>query len=75
MPHVIVKLWPGRTEEQKKKLAEEIARDMVATLKCSSDSISIAFEEVESAEWTDKVYNRDIAPNMERLYKKPGYKP
>ena len=22
MPHVIVKLWPGKSEQQKKKLAE-----------------------------------------------------
>ncbi|MFN2269230.1 MAG: tautomerase family protein [Anaerolineae bacterium] len=27
MPHVIVKLWPGRTEEQKKRLADEIVKD------------------------------------------------
>jgi len=25
MPHVIVKLWPGKLEEQKAKLAEELA--------------------------------------------------
>ena len=24
MPHVIVKLWPGKSEEQKTRLAEEI---------------------------------------------------
>ena len=27
MPHVIVKLYPGRTEEQKTKLADEIVKD------------------------------------------------
>ena len=74
MPHVIVKLWPGRSEEQKKKLTEEIARDMVATLKCNADSISIAFEEVKPEEWNDKVYDRDIGPKLDKLYKKPGYK-
>ena len=24
MPHVIVKMWPGKSESQKKKLAEEV---------------------------------------------------
>ena len=24
MPHVIVKLWPGKTEEQKKELTQKI---------------------------------------------------
>lgn len=24
MPHVVVKLWPGKSEQQKKRLAQEI---------------------------------------------------
>jgi len=28
MPHVIVKLWPGKSEQQKARLAEEIAKDV-----------------------------------------------
>ena len=26
MPHVVVKLWPGKSEDQKTRLAEQIAR-------------------------------------------------
>ena len=44
MPHVIVKLWPGRTEEQKKRLAGEIAKDVVAIAGCEEKSVSVAFE-------------------------------
>jgi len=29
MPHVIVKLYPGRSDEQKTRLAEEIVKDVV----------------------------------------------
>ena len=29
MPHVIVKLWPGKTEQQKKELAERITKDVM----------------------------------------------
>ncbi len=29
MLHVIVKLYPGRSDEQKHQLAEEIAKDVV----------------------------------------------
>ena len=32
MPHVIVKLWPGKSEKQKARLAEEIARDVMDVL-------------------------------------------
>ena len=28
MPHVIVKLWPGKSEQQKTHLAETIAKDV-----------------------------------------------
>jgi len=32
MPHVIVKLWPGKSEEQKRRLAQEIAKDVMNVL-------------------------------------------
>jgi 4-oxalocrotonate tautomerase len=75
MPHITVKLFPGRSEEQKKDLSERIVKDVMSALGSSEASISVAFEEVKSEEWTKKVYEPEIAPNMDRLYKKPGYKP
>jgi hypothetical protein len=33
MPHIIVKLYPGRSDQQKTQLAEEIAKDVVAIAK------------------------------------------
>jgi 4-oxalocrotonate tautomerase len=50
MPHVIVKLYPGRTEEQKMRLADEIVRNVVDIAKCAEKSVSVAFEEVEPDE-------------------------
>jgi hypothetical protein len=32
MPHVIVKLWPGKSEAQKERLAEKIAQDVMEVL-------------------------------------------
>lgn len=32
MPHVIVKLWPGKSEPEKHRLAEAIARDLLRVL-------------------------------------------
>ena len=46
MPHVIVKLWPGKSEEQKTQLAEEITRSVMRTLNFGEDSVSVAFEEI-----------------------------
>jgi len=31
MPHVIVKLWPGKSEQEKKKLADEITKTVMTT--------------------------------------------
>jgi len=33
MPHITVKLWPGRSEEIKRNLAEKIAKDVSEELK------------------------------------------
>lgn len=29
MPHVIVKLWPGKSEKQKKRLADALTKDVM----------------------------------------------
>jgi 4-oxalocrotonate tautomerase len=32
MPHVIVKLWPGKSEQQKRRLTEAIVKDVMNVL-------------------------------------------
>ena len=73
MPHVIVKLWPGKTEKQKKQLAERITNDVMDVLGYGDESVSVAFEEVSSSDWAEKVYRPDIVNQPDRIYKKPGY--
>ena len=75
MPHVIVKLYPGRSEEQKIKLADEIVKNVVAIAKCDEKSVSVAFEEIEKQDWAEKVYKPDILDKKDALYKEPGYNP
>jgi 4-oxalocrotonate tautomerase len=75
MPHVIVKLYPGRSDQQKNQLAQEIVQDVVTIAKCGEASVSVAFEEVKPEDWPEKVYKPDILRNPEKLYKKPGYDP
>ena len=75
MPHIIVKLWPGKTEAQKKQLADLIASDVMDVLNYSEESVSVAFEEISSREWMDKVYKPDIEGKWNTIYKRPGYDP
>ena len=73
MPHVVVKLWPGKSERQKTRLAEAIVKDVTEVLGYGPESVSVAFEEISSREWAEKVYKPDILDNADKLYKKPGY--
>ena len=73
MPHVIVKLWPGKSEQQKKQLAEAITKDVMEVLHYGAESVSVAIEGVKSQDWAEKVYKPDIVNNPRNLYKKPGY--
>ena len=73
MPHVVVKLWPGKSEKQKERLALEITDSVMSILNYGAESVSVAFEEIKPQEWAEKVYRPDILANPQRLYKKPGY--
>ena len=73
MPHVLIKLWPGKSEKQKKRLADAITRDVMEVLDYGEESVSVALEEIPEAEWAEKVYRPDIVQGPAKLYKKPGY--
>ena len=73
MPHVIVKLWPGKSESQKRRLARAIADDVMTVLNYGDESVSVAFEEVGADQWAEKVYRPDIVDKPETIYKRPGY--
>ena len=75
MPHVVVKLWPGKSEKQKIRLAEEIVKGVMTLLHYGEESVSLAIEEVKQEDWKEKVYKPDIQDKWEKLYKKPGYEP
>jgi 4-oxalocrotonate tautomerase len=73
MPHVIVKLITGRSEDQKVRLAEEIVKDVINVLHVGEEAVSVSFEEVKREDWAENVYRPDIVNGAAKLYKKPGY--
>ena len=75
MPHVVVKLYSGRSEQQKNALAEAITKAVTSTLKSEEESVSVAIEDVEPRNWTEQVYRPDILGKVQTIYKKPGYDP
>ncbi|MBT0669289.1 tautomerase family protein [Novosphingobium profundi] len=75
MPHVIVKVWPGKSDSQKRRLTDAIAASAADILGYGPDSVSIGIEEVPSGEWMTRVYAADIAAKWSSLAKQPGYGP
>lgn len=74
MPHIIVKAWPGKTEEQKQRLADAVAQNVMDIFECGADSVSVAVAEVAPQDWKASVYEPDIQAKPNQLYKLPGYK-
>lgn len=75
MPHVIIKMNPGRTDKQKNELAQAIADSVVKIAVCDEKTVSVAIEEIAPEDWAETVYRPDIMEKEKTLYKKPGYNP
>jgi 4-oxalocrotonate tautomerase len=73
MPHAIVKLYTGRSENEKSQLADEISKAVMTTLKYGDESVSVGIEDVRPQDWAEKVYGPDILGKPETICKKPGY--
>jgi len=53
MPQVIVKLWPWKSEQQKRRLAQAITDDVMKVLRYGDESVSVAFEEGDATRLRD----------------------
>ncbi|WP_233809369.1 tautomerase family protein [Paraburkholderia sp. HP33-1] len=75
MPHIIVKMWPGKSEQQKRQLSDEITKAVTQILGYGNESVSVGIEVVQPSAWVKDVYNPDIRDKWDTLYQKPGYDP
>ena len=73
MPHVEIKCYPGRTADQKERCAEKIAEAIVETMGCDKSSVSVAIKEIAKEDWKSEVWDKQIVPDSDVMYKKPGY--
>ncbi|MES5484070.1 tautomerase family protein [Bradyrhizobium sp. INPA03-11B] len=73
MPHVIVKMHSGRSEQMKTALAEALTKAVMDTLGSGEESVSVAIEDIQRKDWTERVYKPDILAKPNSIYKKPGY--
>jgi 4-oxalocrotonate tautomerase len=75
MPHVVVKLYAGRSDKQKTELAEAITKAVVTALNQSEDAVSVGIEDIRPDDWVEKVFKPDILGKPKTIFKKPGYDP
>lgn len=72
MPHLIVKCYAGKTEEQKKLLAQKLTAAVTEVFACPEGAVSVGIEDYDPSEWK-QVWDEEIGPKMDKLYKQPGY--
>ncbi|HTV27068.1 MAG TPA: tautomerase family protein [Xanthobacteraceae bacterium] len=75
MPHVIVKLYAGRSDKQKAELAAAITKSVMTALNHGEDAVSVGIEDVRPDDWVEKVFKPDILGKPKTIFKKPGYDP
>lgn len=60
MPHLSVRMYPGRSEEVKHALAEKLQDFIVKELGCEPNVVSVSFKEIEAERWKE-VIDEEIA--------------
>jgi 4-oxalocrotonate tautomerase len=75
MPHVILKIAAGKSDQEKQRLADALATAVTSTLGYDEKLVSVGIEDVEVSDWAEKVYRPDILEKADLIFKRPGYDP
>lgn len=70
MPHIAIKMYPGRDEETKKNLAEKTRNFIMQEMNIEAKYISVSVEEVEKENWEKEVVGQIAEKD---LYIKPDF--
>lgn len=73
MPHVEIKCLPGRSQEQKQTCADKIVKAVSETMGCPEGAVSVAIIDIPDEEWEEKVWNVNIKPQKDKLFREPDY--
>ena len=73
MPHVSIRAYPGRTEEQKQELAKAIAEDVIRCFGVPEAAVSVSIKEIAPENWKEEAVEGEMLSEGTRLLKLPGY--
>ena len=68
MPHIAVKLWPGRSEEEQRAFARAVADDAARYLHADKAWVSVSIEEIEPEAWDETVVRPEILEKPDIQY-------
>ena len=68
--HISIKMYPGRTEEVKKDLAEKTKDFICQEMNMEEKYISVSVEEIEKDKWNEEVVDKI---NPDDLYVKANF--
>ncbi|MES1932411.1 4-oxalocrotonate tautomerase [Salinisphaera shabanensis T35B1] len=75
MPHINLKIAAGQSEVVKRALADAFVASLVEIAGADPELISVAIEDIAPRDWARDVYDREIGPRPDTLYRQPGYNP
>ena len=71
MPHISLKMYKGRTTEEKDKIANELAEVLVKN-GVKPTAISVSVTDYEPEDWKEQVYDKEIRDNKD-IFVEAGY--
>ena len=66
MPYISIKSYP-KDDEAKKRTADGIVRVLLENRICAEEAITISWEEVFPDDWEEKVVEKEIDPNRDKM--------
>ncbi|MDT2659395.1 tautomerase family protein [Enterococcus hulanensis] len=55
MPHLSVRMYPGRSKEVKQEFADKLQDFVVKELGCEASAVSVSFKEIDADKWKDVI--------------------
>lgn len=70
MPHISIKMYPGRSEDVKRELAEKTRNFFAKEMYADAKYFSVSIEDVEMEKWKEEVIDK---VSEEELYIKANF--
>lgn len=71
MPHIHVKMYPGRSEELKMAMSRAIVEAAANTLGVRKGAFSVCVEDVEKDKWNEEVVEKCLQAKKETVFITP----